>query len=71
MIRDEEVRSRAIETARDAVARAGFEVVDGVDCRVTGPKGNREHLLFARRDGRLATQDASSEAMTKVTTPIG
>lgn len=49
VIRDPEVRQRAIEQATKAVREAGFELLGQCDCRVPGPKGNLEHFLSARR----------------------
>ncbi len=58
VIRDETLRREAIDRALSALAKNGLAFVAGVDCRVTGPKGNREYLAYARRVGR---DDESSE----------
>jgi 23S rRNA (cytidine1920-2'-O)/16S rRNA (cytidine1409-2'-O)-methyltransferase len=47
VIRDPEVRAQAIESARDAVAHAGFSVRAEVDSALAGPKGNVERFLYA------------------------
>lgn len=49
VIRDEEVRQRAIARATDALVRCGFELVAGSDAVLTGPQGNREYFVYARR----------------------
>jgi 23S rRNA (cytidine1920-2'-O)/16S rRNA (cytidine1409-2'-O)-methyltransferase len=54
VIRDEALRTDAIDRARAALLHNGFEIIAGIDCRVIGPKGNREHLVYARRVVRLA-----------------
>jgi 23S rRNA (cytidine1920-2'-O)/16S rRNA (cytidine1409-2'-O)-methyltransferase len=41
------VREAAIARARDAIARAGFDVLGEVDSALAGPKGNREHFVHA------------------------
>ena len=48
VIRDEETRLAAVAGARDAIERAGFDVVAEADSEVHGPKGNVERFLFAR-----------------------
>jgi 23S rRNA (cytidine1920-2'-O)/16S rRNA (cytidine1409-2'-O)-methyltransferase len=48
VIRDPAVRDAAIGRARDAIARAGFEIVAEVDSALKGPKGNRERFIYAR-----------------------
>ena len=47
VIRDPDVRARAIESAREAVAKAGFTIRADVDSALAGPKGNLEHFLYA------------------------
>jgi 23S rRNA (cytidine1920-2'-O)/16S rRNA (cytidine1409-2'-O)-methyltransferase len=47
VIRDPAVREAAIARARDAIARAGFDVLGEVDSALPGPKGNREHFVHA------------------------
>lgn len=49
VIRDPAVRAAAIAQALAEVELHGFEVLAGVDSSVAGPKGNLEHLVFARR----------------------
>lgn len=48
VIRDDGLRREAIEGALEGLRHSGFEVIAGVDCRVIGPKGNREFLAYAR-----------------------
>ncbi|MEZ4222097.1 MAG: TlyA family RNA methyltransferase [Polyangiaceae bacterium] len=49
VIRDPELRARAIADALAAVKDHGFEVLGDAPCRVPGPKGNVEHFVYARR----------------------
>jgi 23S rRNA (cytidine1920-2'-O)/16S rRNA (cytidine1409-2'-O)-methyltransferase len=49
VIRDPAVREAAIAGARDAVARAGWEILGEADSAVRGPKGNVEHFVYARK----------------------
>lgn len=49
VIRDEQVRRAAIDSALEAVRAEGFEVLGDVDCVIPGPKGNREAFVWARR----------------------
>jgi 23S rRNA (cytidine1920-2'-O)/16S rRNA (cytidine1409-2'-O)-methyltransferase len=49
VIRDQAVRSAAIERVLDAVRSSGFEVRGGVDSEVPGPKGNVEYFVLAER----------------------
>jgi 23S rRNA (cytidine1920-2'-O)/16S rRNA (cytidine1409-2'-O)-methyltransferase len=49
VIRDPEVREKAISRAVADIERAGFTVVAAVDSAVAGPKGNVEHFVYARR----------------------
>jgi 23S rRNA (cytidine1920-2'-O)/16S rRNA (cytidine1409-2'-O)-methyltransferase len=49
VIRDPQVRERAVATVKDQIAEAGFEVLGGCDSRVAGPKGNVEYFVWARR----------------------
>jgi 23S rRNA (cytidine1920-2'-O)/16S rRNA (cytidine1409-2'-O)-methyltransferase len=49
VIRDEAVRSEAIERATRSVAESGFAVVARCDSSLPGPKGNREAFVHARR----------------------
>lgn len=60
VIRDQQVRSEAIETARNAVTTAGFEIVGEVDSAVPGPKGNVERFVWARRVGTRASSGAQN-----------
>lgn len=49
VVRDPEVRARAIDAAIADVRAAGFEILDTADCVIEGPKGNREAFIHARR----------------------
>ena len=49
VIRDEEVRGRAIAQVLEAVRSAGFEILGDARCRVAGPKGNVEHFVKAKK----------------------
>ena len=49
VIRDEAVRASAVAHALSDVELAGFSVLGGVDSSILGPKGNREHLVYARK----------------------
>jgi len=60
VIRDPEVRARAIESAREAVAGAGFTIRADIDSALAGPKGNVEHFLYAIHSDTSAGAGASS-----------
>jgi 23S rRNA (cytidine1920-2'-O)/16S rRNA (cytidine1409-2'-O)-methyltransferase len=47
VVRDPEVRARAIASATDDVKAAGLEVVAACDSTLEGPKGNREAFVHA------------------------
>ena len=49
VIRDGVVRDAAIEGARLAIRAAGFSILGEVDSPLTGPKGNLERFVLARR----------------------
>lgn len=49
VVRDPELRARAIDLAVDEVRDAGFEVLGTADCVIEGPKGNLEAFVHARR----------------------
>ncbi|HLV68944.1 MAG TPA: TlyA family RNA methyltransferase [Polyangiaceae bacterium] len=49
VIRDPEVRERVLAAARSAIEAHGFTVLGAADSVLGGPKGNREHFVFARR----------------------
>ena len=51
VVRDSEARERAIESVRQNLAEAGFELLGGCDSALAGPRGNLEHFLHARRRG--------------------
>ena len=49
VVRDPEVRARAIEDAVLDVKAAGFEIRGTADCVIEGPKGNLEAFVYARK----------------------
>ena len=49
VIRDQNVRSAAIEHVLGAVREAGFDVQGGADSDVPGPKGNVEYFVLATK----------------------
>jgi 23S rRNA (cytidine1920-2'-O)/16S rRNA (cytidine1409-2'-O)-methyltransferase len=51
VVRDPEVRARAIDDAADSLATVGFRVVGRADCVLPGPKGNVEAFVWAERVG--------------------
>jgi len=54
VIRDDRVRAQVVGKALEHVREAGFEVVADAVCVIAGPKGNREHFVWARRSARGA-----------------
>ena len=48
LIRDPELRARAIESGVEEVRRAGFEILATADSVLEGPKGNLEAFVHAR-----------------------
>jgi len=59
VIRDEQVRARALERARTALTKAGFAVLAETDSPIRGPKGNLERLIYAQLDQRVGHQPPS------------
>jgi 23S rRNA (cytidine1920-2'-O)/16S rRNA (cytidine1409-2'-O)-methyltransferase len=55
VIRDAEVRARAIESGREAIARAGFSIRAEVDSALPGPKGNVERFIYATYSASTGT----------------
>jgi 23S rRNA (cytidine1920-2'-O)/16S rRNA (cytidine1409-2'-O)-methyltransferase len=49
VIRDPEVRRKAIADAERDVVDAGFEIENGCDSGLPGPKGNVEYFVLARK----------------------
>lgn len=49
VVRDPDVRARAIADAAQAVRDKGFVILGETDCVIEGPKGNREAFVHARR----------------------
>jgi 23S rRNA (cytidine1920-2'-O)/16S rRNA (cytidine1409-2'-O)-methyltransferase len=49
VVKDPELRARAIDEAIADVQAAGFEIVSTADCVIAGPKGNLEAFVHARR----------------------
>ncbi len=52
VVRDETVRTGAIDAATQAIVDAGFDVVARCDSVLPGPKGNREAFVHARLGAR-------------------
>jgi len=52
VIRDEAVRSAAIETVLEQVRSAGFVILADAPCAIRGPKGNLEHFVYASKPAR-------------------
>ncbi len=50
VISDPDLRKRAIDSATAEVLAAGFVAIATTDSPLRGPKGNLEHLLYARRE---------------------
>jgi len=51
VVRDPEIHRAVCEAAGAWIASQGWSVVGLLDSPITGPAGNREFLLYARRDG--------------------
>ncbi|MCH2108827.1 MAG: TlyA family RNA methyltransferase [Polyangiaceae bacterium] len=49
VIRDQKVRSTAIQKILLSIGEHGFDVIADTPCRVPGPKGNVEHFCLAKR----------------------
>jgi 23S rRNA (cytidine1920-2'-O)/16S rRNA (cytidine1409-2'-O)-methyltransferase len=49
VVRDPAIRAGAIEAAITSLRDAGFDVLEQVDSVLSGPKGNREAFVHARR----------------------
>lgn len=49
VVKDPELRAKAIEEAASEISAAGFEILATADCVLPGPKGNLEAFLHARR----------------------
>jgi len=49
VVRDPEVRAKAIASAVADVAAAGFTILGTCDCVIRGPKGNLEAFVWAKR----------------------
>jgi 23S rRNA (cytidine1920-2'-O)/16S rRNA (cytidine1409-2'-O)-methyltransferase len=49
VIRDAEVRTRAIDQVLAAIWQSSFQVLGGADSEVPGPKGNVEYFAFAEK----------------------
>jgi 23S rRNA (cytidine1920-2'-O)/16S rRNA (cytidine1409-2'-O)-methyltransferase len=49
VVKDPEVRARAIEEAVADVRGAGFDILGTADCVIPGPKGNVEAFVHARK----------------------
>lgn len=63
VIRDEDVRQRAIGRAVSAIEQVGFTLRAASDAVLTGPQGNREHFVYAvRGEGGEAPADDGAAA---------
>ena len=51
VVRDEAVRAEAVERVRKRAAELGLHILGVTDSPITGPAGNREALLAARKPG--------------------
>lgn len=49
VVRDEAVRTDAIDRVREEMRARDLEVLGEADCVIHGPKGNREAFLYAKR----------------------
>jgi 23S rRNA (cytidine1920-2'-O)/16S rRNA (cytidine1409-2'-O)-methyltransferase len=49
VIRDDDVRERVIAQTLEEVRQARFTTIADAACVLTGPKGNREHFVYARK----------------------
>ncbi|MFO0659728.1 MAG: TlyA family RNA methyltransferase [Polyangiaceae bacterium] len=49
VIRDEDERAAAIQSATEALVEHGFTILGSCDAPISGPKGNLEHFVLARR----------------------
>ncbi len=49
VVRDQAVRAEAIGRVREEMLSRGLEILGEADCVITGPKGNREAFLYAKR----------------------
>lgn len=56
VIRDPEIRRRAIADAERDVIEAGFSIENGCDSGLPGPKGNVEYFVLARKAQNTSTQ---------------
>jgi 23S rRNA (cytidine1920-2'-O)/16S rRNA (cytidine1409-2'-O)-methyltransferase len=48
VIRDDNVRLKAVARVRAAMEKEGFELLGEIDSKLTGPRGNRERFVLAR-----------------------
>jgi 23S rRNA (cytidine1920-2'-O)/16S rRNA (cytidine1409-2'-O)-methyltransferase len=59
VVRDPEVHRRVCDAAASWVAAQRWEVIGIADSPVTGPAGNKEFLLYARRHDAIAAKPGS------------
>jgi 23S rRNA (cytidine1920-2'-O)/16S rRNA (cytidine1409-2'-O)-methyltransferase len=59
VVRDPEIHRAVCEAAAAWVVALGWSIVGVIDSPITGPAGNREFLLYARRDGGTAPPPAA------------
>lgn len=51
VVRDEQLRRRAIDDVVDTADQMGLDLLDSADSEVHGPSGNIEHFVWLRRTG--------------------
>jgi 23S rRNA (cytidine1920-2'-O)/16S rRNA (cytidine1409-2'-O)-methyltransferase len=49
VVRDPEVRARAIDEAAASLRDSGLDIVRAIDCVLPGPKGNLEAFVYAKK----------------------
>jgi 23S rRNA (cytidine1920-2'-O)/16S rRNA (cytidine1409-2'-O)-methyltransferase len=52
VVRDESLRQETIATVTEAIRAAGFQVASRCESVLTGPKGNREVFVYAKRSAQ-------------------
>jgi 23S rRNA (cytidine1920-2'-O)/16S rRNA (cytidine1409-2'-O)-methyltransferase len=50
IVRDPEAHQLAIDKVADCVRVLGWDVVETIDSPITGTEGNKEFLLYAKRE---------------------
>jgi 23S rRNA (cytidine1920-2'-O)/16S rRNA (cytidine1409-2'-O)-methyltransferase len=54
VVRDPELRARAVREVREAAEAAGLRVLGEAESVLAGPKGNREVFLWLEKPARAA-----------------